>query len=215
MTNTRIIFPATEPFKTIQFSNQDNVPYVMQLWTDTSNPDSTPDDADAPFIVAPVIFRIEPHSGQSARLHYIGKALPPDRESLFYLNFTQIPPGNIGGETNKLLLILKSRVKIFYRPPGIKGSPADIDHHLTFQLTWEKGNAILQIKNSASYYASFAHMVIKGPDNSWPVEIDMIAPQSRQSLSLKHLPQQSSAPLEIEYTLINDSGRKIKHQITL
>lgn len=215
MTNTRIIYPAAEPYTTIQFTNKGNLPYVMQLWTDSNNPDSTPDDDNAPFIVAPVIFRIEPRSGQSARLHYIGKTLPQDRESLFYLNFTQIPPSNLGGEVNKLLLILKSRVKIFYRPSTIKGNPADIDRELHFQFTRHKNEAILEIKNQANFYASFARVAIKNQHYVWPVDIEMIAPQSGKSIIIKNMPPHISTPLKVEYTLINDVGRKINHEASL
>jgi len=84
MTGTRVIYPGGAKERSIQFSNQDDAPSVVQVWIDSGNPDSTPETADAPFVVTPPVFRIEPKSGQTARLIFTGKDLPQDRESVFF-----------------------------------------------------------------------------------------------------------------------------------
>lgn len=208
MTNTRVIYPAEEKSKTIQFTNRSDIPYLMQLWTDINNPDSSPDNADGPFLVSPVIFRMEPKSGHSARLSFVGENLPQDRESLFYLNFSQIPPKSSGGEANKLLLILKSRVKIFYRPKAIQGRPTDLAKNLSFELSQLNGVNLLRIKNSSGFYASFASAEIKVKDKSYPVDIDMVAPKSEQILTIKNMPAGQKGAFTLRYTLINDLGAK-------
>lgn len=215
MTNTRVIYPAGEKSKTIQFTNQSDIPYLMQLWTDINNPDSSPDNADGPFIVSPVIFRMEPKSGQSARLSFVGENLPQDRESLFYLNFSQIPPKSSGGENNKLLLILKSRVKIFYRPKTIQGSAAEVAKNLAFELRPLKGANQLHIKNNSGFYASFASAEIKAEDKVYPVDIDMVAPKSEQTITLKHIPSGKAGSFTLRYTLINDLGAKKVNETTI
>jgi fimbrial chaperone protein len=215
MTNTRIIYPAGEKSKTIQFTNRSDIPYLMQLWTDVNNPSSSPDNADGPFIVSPVIFRMEPKSGQSARLSFIGENLPQDRESLFYLNFSQIPPKNSGGQSNKLLLILKSRVKIFYRPETIQGNPAELTKNLAFELRQLKGVNQLHIKNSSGFYASFASAEIKVKDKFYPVDVDMVAPKSEQTITLKDIPSGQAGSFTLRYTLINDLGAKKVNEILI
>ncbi|SPZ91589.1 fimbrial chaperone protein StbB [Serratia marcescens] len=76
--------------KTLQFTNDDGTPALMQIWLDINNPKSTPENADAPFVASPQIFRMNPHSGQMVRLSFVGQPLPRDRESLV---LSQLPAG--------------------------------------------------------------------------------------------------------------------------
>ncbi|MCC3263204.1 fimbria/pilus periplasmic chaperone, partial [Paenibacillus polymyxa] len=88
-------------------------------WLDINNPQSTPENADAPFVASPQIFRMAPHSGQMVRLSFVGQPLARDRESLFYLNFLQVPAvRQTDSDKNKLLLVVTNRLKVFYRPAG-------------------------------------------------------------------------------------------------
>lgn len=45
--------------------NNDEIPYIMQIWVDKNNPNSTPDNADAPLLFNPR-FRIDPKTGRRA-----------------------------------------------------------------------------------------------------------------------------------------------------
>lgn len=48
------------------------------------------------------------------------KALPPDRESVFWFNALQVPPANIGGrQQNKVLVMLRTRIKLFTGRKGL------------------------------------------------------------------------------------------------
>ncbi|WP_431221800.1 fimbrial biogenesis chaperone [Serratia sp. L9] len=125
----------------MQLTNNDSIPYVVQMWTDINNPSSTPDNADGPFVVVPALFRIEPKTGQSVRLMFTGKDLPQDRESVFYLNSVQIPPKNIAGAAeNQMTVVLRNRVKVFYRPKGIVGGPEKVTEQIRFSLKQQGGN---------------------------------------------------------------------------
>lgn len=65
-----------------------------------------------------------PDSGQTLRIVYTGQGLPGDRESLFHLNVLQIPPRNSShADRNQMLLMLRNRLKLFYRPAGIQAVP--------------------------------------------------------------------------------------------
>lgn len=78
-----------------------------------------------PFIATPPVFRIQPKAGQVVRVIYNNtKKLPQDRESVFWFNVLQVPPTNIGSDSgqNKMLVMLRSRIKLFYRPDGL-GKP--------------------------------------------------------------------------------------------
>jgi fimbrial chaperone protein len=109
-------------------------------WVDSGDPESTPQNADAPFIVTPPVFRINPKAGQTVRLVFTGKDLPQDRESVFYLNTLEIPSLNSAyAGQNQMLVMLRNRLKVFYRPPGIEGSARKAPKQLSFHLESEGG----------------------------------------------------------------------------
>ena len=106
----------------------------MQIWLDINNPKSTPENADAPFVASPQIFRMNPHSGQMVRLSFVGQPLPRDRESLFYLNFLQVPAvRQTDSDKNKLLLVVTNRLKVFYRPAGLAGDANHVIDRLSLR----------------------------------------------------------------------------------
>jgi len=158
MTGTRVIYPANQAEQTLQFHNPDAHPNVVQVWLDGGDRTSSPDTVETPFVALPQVFRIEPHTGQMVRLLRTDTdALPQDRESLFYLNFSQLPVRKKHhASANQLRLMFTSRVKVFYRPEGIDANlPPDIGQQL--QLTW-RGDA-LHVHNPSAY-----HVVVRQAD---------------------------------------------------
>ncbi|AHG18615.1 fimbrial chaperone protein [Chania multitudinisentens RB-25] len=207
MLNTRIIYPADTKSQTIQLTNNDSIPYVMQMWSDINNPSSTPDNADGPFIVVPTLFRIEPKTGQSIRLMFTGKDLPQDRESVFYLNSVQIPPRNIANNAeNQMLVVLRNRLKIFYRPKNIVGSPEKVAEQLRFSLKQQSGQWMLTATNNSGYHASFIKAAAVVGHKEVPFEVGMVAPKSQASWKLEKNAQLPAGAQKIKFTLVNDYG---------
>lgn len=208
MLNTRVIYPSHLPSQAVQFTNNDAIPYVMQLWTDMNNPASTPDNADGPFVIMPALFRIEPNMGQSARLVYSGKNLRQDRESVFYLNTAQVPPKNILAQTdNQMVVVLRNRVKIFYRPRGIEGTPDEMPNQLQFSLYLKNDQWMLNVNNPTGYYASIikANAVLTNK-KVIAFHAEMVPPMSEMSFTGPKDNIDISSVLDVEFTLINDHG---------
>ena len=207
MVNTRVIFASGAQSQTVQLTNNDNIPYVMQMWTDINNPESTPDNADGPFLVMPAMFRIEPKSGQSVRLTFTGKNLPQDRESVFYLNSTQIPPRNIAGaQENQMTVVLRNRIKIFYRPKGIVGRPEQITEKVNFSLSQRNGQWELTARNDSGYYASFIRAAVVIGNREVPFTTDMVAPKSQAVWRLQRGSPSPAGAKSVRFTLVNDHG---------
>lgn len=215
MLNTRVIFPGDAQSQTLQFTNNDKIPYVMQMWSDINNPSSTPDNADAPFITVPAMFRIEPNVGQSVRLIFTGKNLPQDRESVFYLNSVQVPPKNTSGGENQMMVILKNRVKIFYRPKSIIGGPDNVTRQLHFKLKQDSGRWVLNVKNESGYYATvIAASVVTGKNEvSFPA--GMISPKSSVDWALNKQVSSIANASKVKFTVINDYGGQTKAEADL
>lgn len=127
MTGTRIIYNEGSRSVDVNLKNQSNFPYVVQTWFDAGKMSGGPDaSVQVPFIATPPVFRIQPGAGQVVKVTFTGGLnLPDDRESVFYFNFLQVPPSNIDKNDvkNKMLVMLRNRVKIFYRPTSLVSGP--------------------------------------------------------------------------------------------
>jgi len=207
LTGTRVIYPAAASGQTLQLSNADAHPWLVQMWLDAGTQDSAADmlNPEVPFVLSPPIFRVEPESGQAVRVMYIGdKALPSDRESLFYLNFTQIPAlSSAQMEDNRLVLTLKSRVKVFYRPRRL---PEPNIRKLACGLRFHVGEEFLEVENPAAFHAVIrsAEGLLDGREVAL-LEGEMLAPFSRQRWPLP-APFTPSANAQVRVSLVNDYG---------
>ncbi len=216
MTGTRVIYPSDAKSKTIQLKNNDPFFNVVQMWVDINNPNSTPDDADGPFILSPPVFRIEANGGQNVRLIYSGNksSLPADRESIFYLNMLQIPPTN--GESlskNQLRLLFRHRMKIFYRPTTIPNVGKTVSELQSFTLKPQGNKWALTINNTSSYYATYSNVLITANGktiNKIDDNLPMIAPKSSETIIINNASKLSSAAnIKIDFILVGDQGGDI------
>lgn len=216
MLNTRVIYPAKATSQTVQLTNNDALPYVMQMWADVNNPASTPETADAPFTVVPALFRIDPKSGQSVRLVFNGASLPQDRESVFYLNSVQVPPKNAAGEAqNKMVVVLRNRVKIFYRPTGLAGSPDKVDSQLRFALNQNQGKWTLTVHNDSAYHATLSSIAAVNGSQNIPFNAGMVPPKSQLSLTLKGNAASPAGASKIVFSVVDDHGGKRQSEANL
>jgi len=176
MLGTRIIYDADIKEKSLDFTNAGDTPFLVQVWTDKNNPNSTAATADAPFIAMPSIFRVNPHAQHSLRLKFTGIALPQDRESLFWLNFLQYPAKSAAAQgKNSLTMLVKSRMKIFYRPAGLVGDANKSLDELNVSLHAQK----IDIKNTSPWHISVVSAFIdNGKKNIAVKSTGMIAPYS-------------------------------------
>ncbi|HGB6406542.1 TPA: molecular chaperone, partial [Salmonella enterica subsp. enterica serovar Oranienburg] len=93
--------------------------YLIQSWVDGGQKSDR-----SPFIVTPPLFRINPGEENILRIVRTGGFLPENRESVFWLNVKSIPAmDSRAPDENRLQLVVKSRLKLFYRPSGLKGDP--------------------------------------------------------------------------------------------
>ena len=204
MTGTRIIYPSQLREKSVQLRNIGKEPFVVQIQIDKGNIDEKTDDD---FIITPPVFRMEPGSGQSIRLMFAGRPLPQDRESLFYMNFTQLPA--LKGEArdnNQLVLAITNRVKIFYRPQGISGKQNNIARGLSLSLVGKK----IRVTNTSGYYAVIrrADLSEQGKMISLADSV-MIPPKSSSELTPSQ-PITNLSGMRLKLILVNDYGMDIE-----
>ncbi len=119
LNGTRVIVSGGQRERSVQLSNPDAQPNLVQVWISKS-PGQRGED-DVPFLVTPPVFKMEPHAGQMVRLLVLPEKLSATREEMYFLNFSQIPALAPNTENaNRMVLTLKSTVKLLHRPPAVK-----------------------------------------------------------------------------------------------
>ncbi|MCE9785982.1 fimbrial biogenesis chaperone [Shewanella algae] len=213
MTGTRVIYPGDAKEKSVQLANNDSFPNVVQLWTDINNPQSTPENADGPFAVLPAVAKVKANGGQTVRLIYTGEALPTDRESVFYLNFLQIPPAEkASGNENKMLIMLRNRVKIFYRPEGLNIKVTEVPNLINFSVQSQANGLQVEVANASPYFASFTRGSLNYQGREVALPVEMVAPFSKVSWAVDNIKLVPQTQATINFTLVNDLGASIKQE---
>ncbi|MCF7749441.1 fimbria/pilus periplasmic chaperone [Bacillus subtilis subsp. subtilis] len=207
---TRIIYPAQSREVTVQVDNVGQSPALVQAWIDSGDANQTADSSDAPFVLTPPISRVEPGRSQALRVIFSGAALPTDQESVFWMNVLDVPPSpqnSEGSEQNYLQVAFRSRLKLFYRPQGLRGVANDAPA----TLRWTRVGDRLRVENPSPFHVTLAevHALNGTAERAVEEQGKMVAP--RQSLEF-------AAPGGIEqvrFITINDYGGRVEHTVRL
>lgn len=207
ISGTRVIYPASAKDVTVKMENRGNKPLLVQTWLDDGRDTTNPQELKLPFIVTPPVSRVDPAKGQTVRITWLGQPLPQDRESLYWFNVLEVPPKAKASEENQnmLQLAFRTRIKMFFRPDGLKGDPATA----AAQLKWSQSANKLVAKNDSPYYVSLAKIETNVGGKNIEVEPHVVAPFASESFSLQSAGSAHIAKLT--YTWINDFGGAEKH----
>jgi len=108
----------------------------------------TPSAAEALFIATPPLFLLNGGRDNKIRIIRAGGDMPQDRESLFTLSIAAIPSGK--AVPNSLQMAIRSGMKLFYRPEGLKGNP----EKAYTQLKWSRAGDQVVVENPTPYYVT-------------------------------------------------------------
>ncbi|MDZ4034390.1 molecular chaperone [Kluyvera ascorbata] len=164
--------------------------YLVQSWVDSGE-----QGGKAPFIITPPLFRINPGEENMLRIVRTGGNLPQDRESVFWLNVKSIPATDDSKpRTNVLQVVVKSRLKLFYRPAGLEGHPESAYH----QLSVARSGNRLTVSNPTPYYVTLFTLKVDGKEIK---EADMVPPRGNVSFTLP-----SATATSVTWQAISDYG---------
>lgn len=149
---TRVIFEGAKKEATINITNPDNTPYLIQSWIDMQDGG----EGKAPFIITPPLYRLDGGQKNLERIVMTG-SLPQEKESLFWLNIKAIPSAS--KQMNALQIAVKTRIKLIYRPDGLRASTPD-DH--ANKLTWQRSGNAIQVNNPTPYVINFNEITLGG-----------------------------------------------------
>ncbi|WPU21035.1 molecular chaperone [Cedecea neteri] len=190
---TRVVYDGARKETSISVRNPDKTaPYLMQSWVENA---SESDTSKPPFIVTPPLFRLDAGKENMLRIVRTGGNLPTDRESIYWLNIKSIPASDKTDE-NQLLISVKARLKLIYRPEGLKGDANEAWKTLNFTRQGGK----LQVTNPTPYYISF-QMIKVGAQEVEIKDSATLSPMGSLSWTLP-----AGATGKISWKAINDYG---------
>ncbi|EAV9435981.1 fimbrial chaperone [Salmonella enterica] len=213
ISGTRIVYPQSSKDVIVNLDNRGNKPLLVQTWLDDGRDGVNPQELKLPFVITPPVSRIDPQKGQSLRITYMGSTLPQDRESLFWFNVLEIPPkskAKEGESLNQLQLAFRTRIKLFFRPDGLKGTPGDAATNLKWSQKKEGNTLSLFAQNDSPYNVSVSNVKLKVGSKEYTVDSKSVLPFSGVSMPVKGLSNNISGT--VIYNTINDNGGTDKRE---
>lgn len=206
LSSTRIIFPAEKREVSTRVINEGSSPSLMQAWISEHGTDSSPMTASVPFIIRPPIFRLDGGRSQVMRIQHAGAPLPQDRESLFWLNIREVPakvPAD-GDVSNSIQLVVTKKVKLLYRPKGLRSSDAgDAAGKLQWSVVRSGQEWELHASNTSPYFVNVNSISVD--DGKIDVGTGAVPPLGMAKYQLSHA-QRLALGQAITFEYINDSG---------
>ncbi|KUR05744.1 molecular chaperone [Enterobacter bugandensis] len=186
---TRVVYDGNKKEASIDVNNPDKTPYLIQSWVETLNGGAE----KAPFIITPPLYRLDGGQQNIERVVVTGN-LPQDKESLYWLNIKAIP--SAPKKDNTLQIAIKTRIKLIYRPAGLKSQqPQELSH----QLTWRRNGNQLQVTNPTSYVINFNEISLGGKKIE---NVSYVLPGESMNFTLPAGANSTS----VNYKVINDYG---------
>jgi len=219
---TRVIYPTGAEGRTLLIANTNPWPVLVQTWVDQGEGD--PQQADAPFVVLPAIFRLDPSATERLRIVHTGGKLADERESLFWLNLYEVPPSDTedaedaedadADDEARLTLTLNTQLKILYRPEGV-GAPDELPAQLQFRLERQDAGWCVYTWNPTPWHASISALSVDGADGPLAAdEADLLLPPFTSRCYRLH-DGQPGAEASVHFSLIGDEGFSEEHKRTL
>lgn len=169
---TRVIYDGSKKEASLTVQNRNTKEaYLIQAWIDDAN-----GNRKSPFVITPPLFRLESNKENILRLVRTGGTLAENKETVYWVNVKAIPPAAEGNE-NTLQIAVRTRMKLFYRPAGLPGLPADAPAKLSFKTNGSQ----LQITNNSAYAVTLAKLSVAGQDIK---EADLVPAMETVSLPL-------------------------------
>jgi len=207
LNGTRVIYQGSKNEVTVSLTNNNPRPVLVQSWIDAGNETKTPEKISVPFVLTPPINRVDANKGQTIRISYTGvPALPTDKESVYWLNVLEVPAKDkASGEIKqKLNVVFRTRIKLFYRPDGLEGDSNEAPD----ALHWQLNNQNVTVKNDSKYNITIFKINYKDKSITSEIDGEMLAPGESHKFALKNTGNIDG----LTFSTINDYGALIHHK---
>lgn len=213
---TRVVYPADQREVSLSMINDGKEARLIQAWIDSGDASERADTSKAPFLVTPPMARVDPGKGQTLRIKFNGASQPPqDRETVFWFNVLEIPPkpkADSDAAQNYMQLAVRSRMKLFYRPKGLPGSPDTAPDEVSWRLVAAGKDFSVECTNTTAYNVSFSDVSFKGvPEQPSVSKGGMCPAKGKGTFPVNGSP---TAEQKLIVTVINDYGGFNPHEVS-
>lgn len=222
VTGTRFIYPAGQKSLTLRTGNAGQHPILVQSWLDSGDFTADPSRETVPFLLTPPVFRLDPAGRMSLLLRHTGEAMPKDRESVFWINFLEVPARD-PSQQNLLQLAYRLRMKVLYRPEGLPGSASEAIGKVTW--TYHAAEGEIEAHNETPYVVSLAQVELAAEVESAvgsgspaiPITLTglTVAPLARTRFSLPAGAAPRVGEAALRYYAANDYGEILEAKTAL
>lgn len=208
---TRFIYPAGLSDLTIRVGNVGQSPLLLQAWLDKGDAAADPSRLAVPFVLSPPLARLDPQQRSTLSVRYTGEPLPTDRESVFWLNFLEVPSLQ-PMSSNQLRMSYRLRMKLLYRPEGLPG----IADEAVRQMSWTLepgpqaiGGPRLKVSNPTPFYVSLAQLDVGGGGQGASWQGITVEPYGSMHLALPAVQAIAADAAQVRYHVVLDSGETL------
>ncbi|HDT6544485.1 TPA: fimbria/pilus periplasmic chaperone [Kluyvera ascorbata] len=186
---TRVVYSGAASQSTLQVRNTHTAStFLIQSWVENAAGERSND-----FIITPPLYVLKPSTESVVKIMFTGKALPQDRETLYWITVKAIPQQNKSSAANSLQFASANRIKIFYRPEGISHDAS----HAWKKLGGNVRDGKVTLTNPTPYYLTTINLKIDGK----PVAPVMVPPRANLTLEGSF-----ASARTLSYQIINDFG---------
>ncbi|ACB69053.1 Pili assembly chaperone, N-terminal (plasmid) [Burkholderia ambifaria MC40-6] len=206
---TRVVYSSDSREVSVRLTNEGGSPVLVQTWLDTGDEAAKPEALQVPFTLAPPVFRMNPGRGQTIRMMYTKEPLPQDRETVFWLNVLEIPPKVKGADgANHLQVAFRSRIKVFFRPKGLAGTPDEAPSKVIWSVVpmSDGGGYGLKATNPTPYAVSYGKVSLESGGQSLEAQSTMVLPDTSRVFPLTGGKGRPSGGAKVSYQYIDDFG---------
>lgn len=186
---TRMVYSSDTTQSMLQVRNtHPEATFLIQSWMESEKGERTND-----FVITPPLYVQKPATESAVKIMFNGKALPQDRETLYWMTVKAIPQQNKNSSGNSLQFASANRIKVFYRPAELGEGASKAWKNLSG--TYHAGKVTLT--NPTPYYLTAINVKI----DNMAVKPFMVPPKSSMTLADTFIQAAS-----FSYQTINDYG---------
>lgn len=219
---TRIVLEGDQKEQSVRLSNTADTPVLAQIWLDRDGPNGNGSIEagvqDVPFILTPPVARLNGGKSQVVRIFKAAEvaSLPKDRESVFYFNALEIP-ARLGGKQseNYLNIALRTRLKMFYRPAGLRADMTESAENLKWRVRRDGADLVVTCSNGSPLHVSFASLILKKDEDESALPGGMAGPLADKEFRFVGAAAGTRAALSLDLKYITDLGAFVPLSIPL
>lgn len=194
LNQNRVVFPASETqVAIVKVDNPTSNDFLMQSWVEDK--DGKPQED---IFVDPPLAKIKSGHKIALRLTTINPQLASgNKEQLYWLNVKEIPKQESSDAGSHMAIVVRSRIKVLYRPKSINPWMDNMYTHLEWRHTADG----ISVHNPTPYHITFNN-IWYGDNEKNSIDMDMIAPGADIKINNNRL----ISARKISFKIINDFG---------